>query len=357
MCGLAIHYAEDTMGVLAFLIQLTQTPLPIILVLSGLFFLFLAIVGKFGASIVVNPRMQTFAAVLGGFLLAGGITLYFVSLGSIPPSEPTPTTTTVKQSQLALTQHTKLPPAEGDGIIDSVPLEEKSREEWLQGNYNAAVDDFAVIATKGPDTDYKNRAAKRLEWLQPYRGSILFADDFEDDTLIESIWGLHPGHPPEKNSFFKRVLINGNFVLEGHGHHHAVAHRVATLLEHGAESDHFEVHLKFFPVTPLTSAAHINTTLDPPKGRYTVSLSMAEKRVGLFEEWHGQPMEQGINQSFESRWYRLRITIEGHQVQIFLDDQLIFVHESRSPHPLLNNLNLETLTGTVRFDDLLVITR
>lgn len=115
-----MEYAEDTMAVVAFLIQTTQTPLPIILILFGLFFLFLAIVGKFGARIVVNPRMQTCAALLGGFLLVGGIILYFIPWGPESPPEPALSTPTAEQSRQALPQHADPPHADGDGIIDSV---------------------------------------------------------------------------------------------------------------------------------------------------------------------------------------------------------------------------------------------
>lgn len=61
--------------ILKIVVELSKTPLPNVLVIGGLFFIFLSIVGKFGANVVVNPKKQTFAAVLGVVLLVIGITI------------------------------------------------------------------------------------------------------------------------------------------------------------------------------------------------------------------------------------------------------------------------------------------
>ena len=68
------------------IIEIAKTPLPTILVMGGLLFLFLAIVGKFGARIVVNPQKQGLAGLLGAVLLGGGVALYILRAPPIPLS-------------------------------------------------------------------------------------------------------------------------------------------------------------------------------------------------------------------------------------------------------------------------------
>jgi hypothetical protein len=340
------------------LIQIAKTPLPTILVMAGIIFLFLAIVGKLGASIVVSPQKQRLAGLLGSVLLTGGLVLYFLRPSLTPAtSEPPPTTippaTNVPQA-LESTGSTKKP--EKVAPVDIAHIAKRTRENWLFGNYNDALNGFALIVQKSDNPRAKKLAERRLNWLQPYRGRIIFADDFEIDTLMEGIWGIHPGYPQEEGSIFKRVQIDGNFVFEGYGHHHALAQRVFARFEKGDITANFEIHLKFYPLNSLECAAHINTTLDPQEGRFTVGLYMAEKRLGVFEERYGQAIEKGKPQVFYSRWYDLRVTVQGRHVRIFLDNKLMLDYESPSSQPLLRNFNLETLTGAVRFDDVLVIT-
>ena len=65
------------MNVEQILTAIGQTPLPNLLVVGGLVFLFLAIVGKVGAKIVVSEQRQKAAAVIGAVLLLLGLGLQF----------------------------------------------------------------------------------------------------------------------------------------------------------------------------------------------------------------------------------------------------------------------------------------
>ena len=65
-----------------------KTPLPTILVVGGIFLLVLSVVGRLGAKVVVNPRRQTLAAVLGGSLLAAGTVLYVSEVFEPAPTPP-----------------------------------------------------------------------------------------------------------------------------------------------------------------------------------------------------------------------------------------------------------------------------
>lgn len=58
--------------------KMAETPLPTILVAGGLFFLLLSVAGRVGAMIVVSPRRQAVAALIGAVLLVAGIALTFL---------------------------------------------------------------------------------------------------------------------------------------------------------------------------------------------------------------------------------------------------------------------------------------
>lgn len=63
-----------------FLRSIIAGPLPNILVVGGLIFLFLFVVGKFGANIVVDPNKQKFAGFIGVLLLIAGLGLHFIPI-------------------------------------------------------------------------------------------------------------------------------------------------------------------------------------------------------------------------------------------------------------------------------------
>lgn len=353
------------------LIEIAKTPLPTILVLAGIFFLFLAIAGKFGTSISVLPQKQKLAGLLGGILLIGGVSLYFLRTGLMPPVPQQPQT----NKRPPQTQTTDPAPAPApitaqqprvEPVVekpkeitfdDAVDVAKQTNENWLFGNYDEALDGFAAIKKMSNDPLARKLAKKRFKWLEPHRGHIIFADDFEVDTLGLGIWHIHPGFPQEKGSFFQRMLVENNYVLEGDGHHHALAHRLAEQFEKGDIAANFEIHLKFYLVNPPGSRAHINTTLAPDEGRFTVWLDGAEKNIGLFEEMHGQEINKAKSKVFSSRWYALLIIVQERHVQVFIDDKLMLDYESPGSQPLLKNFNLETLSGKVLFDDVLVIAR
>ena len=68
---------------------LQNTPVPTILIVGGLVFLFLAIVGQFVGEINVPKERQKWAGLIGTLLLVSGVVLY---AAPVPPSVLTPTT-------------------------------------------------------------------------------------------------------------------------------------------------------------------------------------------------------------------------------------------------------------------------
>jgi hypothetical protein len=75
--------------------SLVTTPIPTILVIAGLFFLFLAIGGQFGAKIVTDRIKPQSAGIVGAVLLIAGVAIYWLGEstphgGQIPPGNDLP---------------------------------------------------------------------------------------------------------------------------------------------------------------------------------------------------------------------------------------------------------------------------
>jgi hypothetical protein len=79
---------------LDLLSELSNTPVPNVLVIAGIVFLLLAVAGKVGANLSVPPNRQKTAALVGTILLVSGIAIFMVPPGSksrvvAPPPTPT----------------------------------------------------------------------------------------------------------------------------------------------------------------------------------------------------------------------------------------------------------------------------
>lgn len=69
-------------------VKLVQgTPVPTILIVAGIFFLFLSIAGGFSGKINVPPARQKLAAIVGGIMLAIGLGMYFVPVNDTAKSD------------------------------------------------------------------------------------------------------------------------------------------------------------------------------------------------------------------------------------------------------------------------------
>jgi hypothetical protein len=73
--------------ILETLQALQDTPVPNLLIIGGVIFLFLAFVGRFGAYIELPRRRQRWAGIVGALLLVFGIVLFMVP-SELPPSAP-----------------------------------------------------------------------------------------------------------------------------------------------------------------------------------------------------------------------------------------------------------------------------
>ncbi len=78
-----------------YITALKDTPVPNILIFAGIFFIFLAIVGKIAGKVEVPAGRQRLSLAIGTILLISGLSIYFVQL---PPRQKT-TTTDEKRKQ------------------------------------------------------------------------------------------------------------------------------------------------------------------------------------------------------------------------------------------------------------------
>lgn len=223
----------------------------------------------------------------------------------------------------------------------------------MWGNYDAALDGYATISRIIGDPVERKLAKTRHEWLSPYRGRIIFADDMEDDTVSNAArWSVHPGAPEIGLGNFVRVREEENYLLEGRDHYHAFANTTDTVLP-----EEFEVHLRFRSTRSEKDGAHINIMMDDNEGRTTIGLYMAGKELSLWEEKHGRETRVVESKQFGPQWHTLRAIVEGTQVRLFLDDKLTLNYASPRSRLFLNGFNLETLSGVIQFDDVLIFSR
>jgi hypothetical protein len=66
---------------------LTETSLSRFLIVAGILFLLLSVLGKLGAKIVVDPRKQKYAGIIGAILLFAGVVLNFISVSGPRPDD------------------------------------------------------------------------------------------------------------------------------------------------------------------------------------------------------------------------------------------------------------------------------
>jgi hypothetical protein len=135
------------------LTALKDTPIPTILVVAGIMFLLLAIAGQLAGRIAVAPERQRWAAVIGGGLLAIGVTLHIVPQVSVTPSAPfTPSEPNKANPPAPLPQ---TPPAESptpqsgdkpDHLL--VPKKESSRS-GVQTRYSSVLANIARFEKTG----------------------------------------------------------------------------------------------------------------------------------------------------------------------------------------------------------------
>jgi hypothetical protein len=160
---------------------LQNTPVPTILVVGGLVFLFLAVVGQFVGQIEVSPERQKWAGLIGFLLLISGVGLYVVP---VSPSVPTPTIV----AAIALDTSTPMP---------VVPTDTPSLEPPTNTPVPEPTDTPISMPTStntSTPTPAPTRKPTPTRTPTPtptslMRGELLFEDTFDDNRYG---WDLYP---------------------------------------------------------------------------------------------------------------------------------------------------------------------
>lgn len=105
------------------ILALKDTPVPTILVIGGMVFLFLAIVGQITGEIKVPSGRQKISAVLGVVLLASGILLYVLPSPSTETGNPIPTSTLALENTQQPSTPTESISNESDGTQQPSTIE------------------------------------------------------------------------------------------------------------------------------------------------------------------------------------------------------------------------------------------
>jgi hypothetical protein len=337
-----------------------DTPVPNLLIVSGLIFLFLAVVGKVGAKLIVTEQRQRFSAVIGSVLLLSGLALSYFGgpspqediTAKVDKSEGGEKVTKASTDTVALdTVSTSSETANQTDTTHDDDLLAESTEAWLTGDYATALQLFGRLKDAPVDAGSKDLAGRRYAWLAPFQGRVLFADDFENDSVTSgSRWISFHGAPDTGRGGIRRTRTATDFVLQLDDHYHAQP-RIS-----GADSvSAYEVRIRFRVLSAPPVGGHINLMMDEHAGRTTVGLYATSNEINVWETKGGREIGNKGTSASLSGWQELRIAVDPQWVRVYLQDELVIDYRTPRARPVsLVGFNLETLSGSMQFDNLLV---
>ncbi len=297
-----------------------------ILIVTGILLILLSVLEKLGSHALLNPESRKSARIVGLFLVISGIAVHFAArLVTVPPHHETLAERRDEPSIAAL----------GDG--------------WLRGDYGRAFAEFRSVRQQTGESATGRLAEARLNWLEPFEGRILCADDFQSDetTGPGGRWLFHQPGPGTGSGEIEPLREDGNVVLLGRGHFHA-----RPVISDGPRGG-FEIHFRF-QLRSRNAAGHVNIMMDSP-----TRLTIGFDRNGI-HIWEGLSDREigGERRRFavEGDWHVLRAVVRDRHVRVFLDGQPGLEYRTVEADPIaLTEFNLEPLDGIVGFDDLLIV--
>lgn len=97
----------------------------------------------------------------------------------------------------------------------------------------------------------------------------------------------------------------------------------------------------------------------PAEGRTTVGLYFQENNLSIWESKNGQEIgrkDEKIDGFID--WRDVHILVSNQAVEVRMDDGPAIRYESPRARPIsLTDFNLEVLSSTVQFDDVLIVSR
>ncbi len=186
-----------------------KTPLPTILVIAGVVFLFLAVGGQLGARFSTKGLQRAYAAGLGLFLLAVGI---FLQLGASKetPAEPKP----AKSEQSATPAPTATPSGPpGYALRGALQVGQVFRSDWVQKLSNAVITVQVGEKNATATGNWNSKSTVRTEIVAMRDGepSVVRLTWESDDRVFEM--KLQGQQQPNKNEQ-KGPLIGETVLLE-----------------------------------------------------------------------------------------------------------------------------------------------
>ena len=170
----------------------------------------------------------------------------------------------------------------------------------------------------------------------------------------EMTWSTNPGAPPVGGEF---IVVRGDMgsVLQGEKHYHANPR-----LQMVEAVEAFEIRLRLRPKTARSGGTHINIMMHPTQGRTTVGLYFQESNLSIWENKNGKNIgekHRNFDRDFTG-WHNVHVIVANQVVEVRIDEGLPIRYESPRARPIsLTNFNLEVLSSSVQFDDVLVISR
>jgi hypothetical protein len=277
---------EDVLSVLS------DTPLPTILVVGGMFFLVLAFASQIGGKIQPKPERQRLSGICGAVLLVAGIALYFIPRDSATGTEATP----AGESPAAEAQVAVVETAAPEATVEQAPTAEPAATE------PPAVQTPLASATSPPPEPPAGPA---------YAVSGAFADVWARHGDIEGPLGAAVG-PETRGSFAEQRFERG---LMHWGHPGTSGTTEILVIEHAAPGNRSAGAWDRFPDTWREgehefSCDEAEPSLGPKRGfgrvwcdhaRDALGKALEEERSseGSYQEFEGgvmlwSPAESGI---------------------------------------------------------------
>jgi hypothetical protein len=101
--------------------------------------------------------------------------------------------------------------------------------------------------------------------------------------------------------------------------------------------------------------AHINLMMEEHEGRTTVGIYGESGELSVWETKDGREIGRKSARASSLDWQELRIAVKQQHIRIHLNNDLIIDYKSPRARPIsLTGFNLEGLSGTIWFDDILM---
>jgi hypothetical protein len=238
----------------------------------------------------------------------------------------------------------------GEGFMrQEDPLSEVV-ERWESGHYEHLYEDLEFLQQNGPP-EAQHLASSRLRWLSSMgEVPVFFIDDFEQNPPNPN-WRFDTGVP---GPGLHRILpTDEGHLLQLEEHEHA-----SPMVEMPPEGLR-EIQMRFRMMTEAATSFHINLCMEQPGPFPRTTLGFYQEgpttKINIWEDGQDEEVQFERKEPLNNdQWYHLKIMLSGKEAQVLLDDRPILQFESRRDHIPLTHFNIESLSGVLEVDNLLI---